>query len=122
MQIFKHQRFSQWAKAEGITDATLKAAVEELVQGLFDANLGGGLYKKRVARRGQGKRGAYRTLVAFQREDRSVFVFGFAKKERANLSKTQLVIYKRLAKDYLQATNNDIQQLIRQGILTEVRG
>ncbi|MDR1468123.1 MAG: type II toxin-antitoxin system RelE/ParE family toxin [Spirochaetaceae bacterium] len=35
--------------------------------GNFDANLGGFVYKQRVARKGQGKRGGYRTIVLFKR-------------------------------------------------------
>ncbi len=59
IRIFKHKRFNRWAKKEGITDSLLKTAIAELVNGLFEANLGGGIYKKRIARTGQGKRGAY---------------------------------------------------------------
>jgi hypothetical protein len=34
-----------------------------MTEGLFDADLGGGLFKKRIARQGQGKSGGFRTLV-----------------------------------------------------------
>ncbi len=120
MRIFKHKRFNQWAKSEGVTDVALKHAVTEMVSGLFDANLGGGLYKKRVARIGQGKRSGYRTLVAFKREDRSVFIFGFAKNERSNIGPTEKEIFKCLARDYLSATNKDIEHLLCVGELIEV--
>src|SRR3990167_404169 len=115
MQTFKHKLFSQWAKDESFTDATLKTAVDELAKGLFEANLGGGLYKKRVPRSGQGKRGAYRTLVAFKQNHRSVFAFGFAKSERVNISATEKEIYKRLANHYLNATEDGIKQLLKIG-------
>jgi hypothetical protein len=55
MRIFKYRAFRQWAKAEGLSDSALKNAIKEIELGLFEANLGGGLYKKRVARKGQGK-------------------------------------------------------------------
>lgn len=121
MRIFKHKRFGQWAKHEGILDSTLKKAAHEILNGLFDAYLGGGLYKKRVARAGQGKRGAYRTLVAFNGGDRSIFVFGFAKNERSNIGIVEKQIFKRLAKDYLNATDEGINRLIQIEELLEVR-
>ncbi len=121
MRIYKHRRFSQWAKHEGVTDVTLKNAVNEILNNLFDADLGGGLYKKRVARIGQGKRGAYRTLVAFRQGLRCLFVFGFAKNERANIGATEKEIFKRLAKDYLNASDVDIKRLIQIGEIIEVK-
>ena len=39
-------------------------ATELPKSGLIDANLGGEVLKKRVARKGQGKRGGYRVIVA----------------------------------------------------------
>jgi hypothetical protein len=54
-----------------------------MAQGLFEADLGGDLLKKRIARPGQGKSGGYRTLVATNRDSRWIFVYGFAKNARS---------------------------------------
>lgn len=89
--------------------------------GLFDADLGGGLVKKRVARRGQGKRGGHRVLLAFKGDDRSVFIFGFSKKDRQNLENDEREIYKRLAKLYLSATMKVLEDMCLKGQLIEVR-
>ena len=51
-----------------------------MAAGLFEADLGGGLLKKRIARSGQGKSGGFRTLVATICGERSIFMFGFSKK------------------------------------------
>ena len=40
-----------------LTDEALFDAVSEMAQGLIDANLGGGVVKKRVGLPGRGKRG-----------------------------------------------------------------
>jgi hypothetical protein len=65
MRVFKTRGFQKWASREGLTDETLRAAVEELEDGLIDAELGGHVVKKRVALPGRGKRGGSCTLVVF---------------------------------------------------------
>ncbi len=120
MQIYKHKVFNQWIKKEKINDQALLVAINEISRGLFDANLGGGLYKKRVAGHSQGKRGAYRTLLAFKRDGRAIFVFGFAKNERANIAPSEKAIFKKLAKDYLLSTNKEIFNLVKIGELIEI--
>lgn len=120
MQILKYRTFHQWAKAEKLTDSSLKNAVNEIEQGLFEANLGGGLYKKRVARKGQGKRDGYRTIVAFKHSTRYVFMYGFAKNERDNISSKEETVYKKLAKYYLEITDSKLSVLIKNGELFEV--
>jgi len=85
MKIFKHRCFQQWLKSESLTDEALKKAVDEIERGLNDGNLGSGLYKKRIAMVGKGKRGSYRTLLAFQQTEKTFFVYGFAKNMKANI-------------------------------------
>jgi len=63
--------------------------------------LGGGLIKQRTARPGQGKSGGYRTIIAYRRGDRAVFLFGFAKSERANLDDDELSYLRRIGRSYL---------------------
>lgn len=65
-RIFKTKNFQRWMKRERIPDRVLCNAIDEIKQGLVDVDLGGGLIKKRVARQGAGKRGGYRTLIAFR--------------------------------------------------------
>lgn len=120
MRIFKYRVFRQWAKSEGLNDTSLKAAVDEMERGLFDANLGNGLYKKRVARKGQGKSGGYRTIIAFKKNDRAVFMYGYAKNERDNISDKEEAVYKKLAKYYLEITDSKLNLLIKIGELFEV--
>ena len=67
----------RWAKKEHITDNILKNGIDEIDKGLIDVDLGSGLVKKRVSRKGEGKRGGHRVLLAFKEKDRSIFIFGF---------------------------------------------
>lgn len=121
MKIYKHRSFHQWAGLEGLKDKVLKQAIVELENGLFEANLGSGLYKKRVALQGKGKSSGYRTLVAFKKEKMAFFVYGFAKGDRANIDKREEKLYRLLAKDFLNMDEEEIQAMIQKGKLYEVK-
>jgi hypothetical protein len=73
MRIFKHHVFHRWAYSEKLSDEALEKAVSEIEMGLYETNLGSGLYKKRIAKKGQGKRGSYRMLVAFKDGEKIFF-------------------------------------------------
>lgn len=120
MRIFKYRMFRQWAKREGVSDSVLKKTIDEIERGLFDANLGNGLYKQRVARKGQGKRGGYRIILAFKQQDRSVLMYGYAKNDRANISDKEEEVYKKLAAYYLEMADGKLELLIKNGELFEV--
>lgn len=97
MHVYKTRVFIRWQEKQGLSDAALCAAVAEIKKGMFDADLGGGLFKKRIARPGQGKSGGYRTLIATNRNSRWIFVYGFAKNERSNVGKDETEALKALA-------------------------
>lgn len=120
MRKFKIKHFHKWAEKEGISDAALIEAVSEMEQGLIDANLGGNVYKKRVALPCKGKSGGVRTLLAFKNEDRAVFMYGFAKNKRANISVAEFKALKLLAAEFLSYSDQRIQQAINADELIEV--
>ena len=68
-----------------------------MAAGLYEADLGGGLFKKQIARQGHGKRSGFRTLVATNKANRWFFVFGFPKNERSNIDKDEEGALKKLA-------------------------
>lgn len=119
-RVFKTREFSRWARRTGLADATLCEAVAEMRKGLIDADLGGGVVKKRVALPGRGKRGGARTLVATNRGDRWFFVFGFAKNERANVSGEELEALQALAADLLAFAASELESLVGAGALQEI--
>lgn len=88
--------------------------------GLVDADLGGGLFKKRVARPGGGKSGGYRTILAADLRDRWVFLHGFAKSERDDLDDAEVRDWKRVAQLYLAAEEHMLDRLIGAGRLMVV--
>ena len=54
-----------------------------------------------MARPGQGKSGGFRTIIAYRRGDRAVFLYGFAKSERENLNDDELTYWQRVGRAYL---------------------
>jgi hypothetical protein len=121
MRIFKHKSFHEWAKEEKLSDVVIKKAITEMENGLFEASLGSGLYKKRVAKDGQGKSDSYRTLVAFLVREKAFFVYGFSKNDRSNINEKEKKIYRQLAKYFLGMTESEIQKMLMNGKLYEVK-
>ena len=75
----------------------LRVAVAEMEEGLIDADLGGHVYKKRVALQGRGKRGGARTLLAYRIGKKAFFMYGFSKNELDNIDDKELKALKQLA-------------------------
>jgi hypothetical protein len=107
-------------RKEGLKDAALIAAVNEMENGQFEANLGGKVYKKRIALPGRGKRGGVRTLVAYQNGARAFFMVGFAKNERGNMDANELVALKLMAKVLLEKSGEKLRKDLEAMNLIEV--
>ena len=120
VRIFKNKWFHRFANKEGITDSELKEVVKQLENGQFYADLGGGVYKMELARKGEGKHGGYRSIVIFKSEFRSFFVYGFSKSKRDNLSDKELKWYKNEAKDNLTMTDEQINEWLKDQTLIEI--
>ncbi|MGO9483549.1 MAG: type II toxin-antitoxin system RelE/ParE family toxin [Rhodomicrobium sp.] len=120
MRIFKTRHFARFARQETIRDETLARAIRDAESGLVAAELGGGLIKLRVARPGRGKSAGYRTLIAYSRGRRAVFLLGFAKNERENIDPKQLADLKAAATDILSQSDHALDLQIEAGRLQEV--
>lgn len=119
-RVFKLKVFTRFQRREGMRDAALCRAVRDAAAGLIDADLGAGLIKQRVARPGQGKRGGYRTIIAYLVRGRAVFLFGFAKSAKADLRPDELADLARIGARWLQANEAEIAAAIADDELTEV--
>jgi len=120
VRIFKNKWFHRFANKEGITDSELKEVVKQLENGQFYADLGGGVYKMELARKGEGKHGGYRSIVIFKSEFRSFFVYGFPKSKKDNISDKALKAYKGEAKDNLSFTDEQIRKLLKDKTFIEI--
>lgn len=120
MQVFKTKWLARFAKHEGIADASLHEAIARAERGLVDADLGGGLIKQRVARRGKGRSGGYRMLIAYRLKRRAIFLYGFAKNERANIGADELLTARKIASSWLAADAGQIARALAEDELQEV--
>ena len=120
MRVLKTKAFGRFQRSEGMRDAALCRAVRNAAAGLVDADLGHGLIKQRVARPGQGKRGGYRTVIAYRVRDRAVFLFGFAKSAKADLKPDELAELVEVGATWLRADDDAIEAAIADGRLKEV--
>lgn len=120
-RIFKSKWFQRFAKSNDISDKALETAVEKIEKGLFDADLGGGVIKQRVAKQGQGSATGYRVIVLYRKGDKAFLVFGFEKSQQANLSRDEEKHYKEAAKYHLELTEKQIAELLKNGDLVEIK-
>ncbi|MFO7750287.1 MAG: type II toxin-antitoxin system RelE/ParE family toxin [Desulfobacteraceae bacterium] len=115
------KHFSKWAAKQNIPENQLSKALTEIKAGNFEANLGAHLYKKRTRFAGQGKSGGGRTIICYKKDDRAIFVHGFAKNEKSNLSKKELIAFKELSKILLKLSLKELEIAINNGDLIEVK-
>jgi len=121
VRTYKTKIFAHWARRQVLGDDALLDAVEEMEGGKIDANLGGKVYRKRIALRGRGKSGGVRTLIAFKDGDKAFFMFGFAKNERTNISGNELKALKTMAKTLFDKSTRKLKTDIDKKVLIEMK-
>jgi hypothetical protein len=118
--VFKTKAFARWAK-KLISDDILCQAAREIERGEFEADLGQGVCKKRIALPGQGKRGSARSLVAKQHKSAIFFLAGREKSDPgADFSPKEEEAAKVVGKGLQAATLAKLETLKVNGILTEI--
>jgi hypothetical protein len=120
LSVYKTKLFVRFARKARISDSDLWKAADLANQGLIDADLGGGVIKQRIARSGEGKSGGSRSIIAFRKEDRAIYIFGFEKKDQANLDRSDLEALRKLAKAFLGYTAADMAREIGSGELVVI--
>jgi len=123
MRVFKNRWFARWARTEDVLDSVLVQVAAEMVAGQVEADLGGGLFKKRLPREGSGKRGGYRVLIGYKKPkvERIVFLYAFAKSARANISDKEKEALSLVAEAFVAATDEQVGLLLQEGSIVEVQ-
>jgi hypothetical protein len=115
LRVFKMRGFSRFARKELITDEALCDVIHRLERGLAYADLTGGLIKERL-----GARGSHRVIVAHERGRLAVFLYGFAKNERANITKKEEASLRQIAAQWLARSEADINAALAETEIEEV--
>jgi hypothetical protein len=119
-RVFKTKTFDRWAK-KVVSDPLLCTAAREIEQGHYEADLGHGVCKKRIAVPGQGKSGSTRTLVAKQHPAAIVFLVGRAKSEPGpDFPDVVVATAKAIAEDLQEQGIEQLHALATDGKLKEI--
>jgi hypothetical protein len=109
--LYLSKEFAREARRAGLKDDGLREAVDRAERGILDADLGGGLVKQRVARPGKGRSGGFRTVIAYRRGERAIFLHMFAKNRKADLSEAELGELKEIAKPLMRLSDGQLREL-----------
>lgn len=112
--------FSKWSRKAGLTNSTILESLDDLEKGLSIADLGKNLFKVRVKREGQGKSSGYRTIVVFRKDRIAIFLYGFAKNERGNISNKELSYFQKLGSDFLKLNSSQLKKAIKKEVLFDL--
>lgn len=120
LRVLKQKAFARWQARQRLPDSALCNAVTEMDKGLIDADLGGALFKKRIARAGGGKSGGYRTVLSARIGHRYVFLRGFAKCERENITPSDEKVLRFVGRTILELSHKDLARTCEARDLMEV--
>jgi len=120
MRVFKNKSFARFARKSAISDSDLCEAIQDAGRGPIGADLGGGVIKQRLARKGSGKSGGFRTMIFFRAGKRAIFVHGYAKNEVENIRPDELTALKKLAGEMLAYRKEELETAVASGTLIEV--
>jgi hypothetical protein len=119
-RVFKVKTFSRWARTI-LGDRELCEAAREIAAGRFEADLGGGVCKKRIAPAGRGKRGATRALVSWQGALAIFYLTGRQKSDPgADFSDRELALVKLVAKGLQASDLAGLEVLKAAGAIEEI--
>jgi len=112
MKVLKRRDFARWQWREQLPDHALCKVVRQMESGLVDADLGGRLYKMRVARPGQGKRGGYRAVLSARVGSRYVFLHGFPKNDKGNITPEERLALQLAGQVFLALSPADLEKAL----------
>jgi hypothetical protein len=117
-RVLKTKSFSRWC---ALSNDMLCVAAREIERGKFEADLGKGVIKKRVAYPGRGKSGGARLLVAQRMKGFIIFLVGRDKSDPGtDFTQRQIDAAKELALAYEALNVAQFRLAMDNGALTEI--
>ncbi len=112
-------------RKERLPDAVLCKPAREVLAGTLgagEADLGAGLFKKRLARPGGGKSGGYRAIVTYRapRTDRVLVAYAFAKNAASTLTPQGHEALSKVAQAFVAADDEQLAELLASQDVSEV--
>ena len=111
MRGYLPKSFQRQARNGGVSDEDCQEAIRKAEKGLIDAPLGRGLIKQRVATGNRGAARGSRAVVFYKRGEVAVFLHIFPKSRKANLSKSELAEFLKLAQFLEKLTETKLTEL-----------
>ena len=121
MSVFCTKWFKRWSKKSNLKDQDLIEAVANMKAGLSSSDLGNHLFKIRVKKPNSGKSSGFRTIVVYRENDRAIFLYGFGKNERDNISTSELQHFKKLGNDLLALDKDKLKHFVDEKILFDIK-
>ena len=117
-RVLKAKSFARWCR---LSDETLCTAAREIESGHYEADLGKGVVKKRVAYPGKGKSGGARLLVAQRMKGFIIFLVGRDKSDPgSDFTREQEDTAKELALAYEKLNSAELERVMQSGALKEI--
>lgn len=116
LRVFAFKDVVRFARRFHISDD----GIWDVVRSQPDADLGGGLYKYRIARPGEGSRGGGRVLIALKIASRAILMFAWEKKDMENIKPNELKAFRDVAKRYLGYSDSQMTKLVKDRVLVEI--
>lgn len=125
LKQYKVKKFTNELKKSDLSDRLLCDTLADFLNvgsdGQKKYSLGAGLYKLRLAtKEGRGKSGGSRSILAFKKNSRVIWLHLFSKNEKGNISTNELKKLKILSDILLQLSEEDVAGLVSLGELCEV--
>jgi hypothetical protein len=112
-RVFKTKGFAARASKASISDDDLCQAMGEVLRGQAD-DLGGGIWKKRL------NHNRHRSIILAKGRSCWVYQFLFAKQDLSNISKSELLAFRALARAYERLTAAQLQHLLERQDFVEI--
>ncbi len=124
LKIILTKPVKKWLDKEKFVDEIdLVEAASEVVEQIYEASLGGNLFKKRIANNaGQGKSGGSRLILGYQAQNNLYYLHVFNKNDKGNISITELKALKARVKILLGLNEQALEKAIKANILFEIGG
>lgn len=125
VRVFLVPQVAKLMRKERLPETALCGTARDVLAGTLrvgEADLGGGLFKKRVARPGGGKRGGYRVIVAYKppRTERVLFTYAFAKNAASTLTPQGHEALAKVAKAFVGSDDGQVAKLLASQDVIEV--